>query len=210
MPVLTRRAWLAKVALVGVAAPCATLVRPRAQGLDRFVVPAPAPCTAKTVPTPAADVGAGFRPDAPLRRDLSAGASDGRAIAVSGAVIGITCGRIRGARVDLWQANALGRTPADPKRLRAHQITDAEGRFEFATIVPGAAADRAPRLNLRVEVPALVVAKSGKPATLVTALFFPGEPRNAGDPLFRPALAMTAAPATTGAAAYVFDVILDL
>jgi protocatechuate 3,4-dioxygenase beta subunit len=125
---------------------------------------------------------------------------------LAGTVAGLTCGPIDGARVDLWQADDRGAmAPATDRR--AHQVTDKDGRYSFSTIVPGAAAGRAPRLNLRVAAPA----KGARGArTLVTAAFFPEDARNAADPLFHPQLVMKAAPAVGGTAAYVFDLILDV
>lgn len=206
MPPVTRRAWLERALLFGAAVAWADATG--AQGLDRFIVPA-APCDTKPTLTPAADVGADFKPGAPARRTLAERETAGPPLSLSGTVSGLTCGRIAGARVDLWQADARGTIDAAGFRLRGHQVTDGDGRYAFETVVPGAPPARAPRLNLRVEVPRDRLRKPGQNRTFMTALFLPAQPRNAADPLFRPELVLKPAPAA-GAASYVFDVILDL
>jgi protocatechuate 3,4-dioxygenase beta subunit len=125
-------------------------------------------------------------------------------------VSGLTCGRIAGARVDLWHADARGTSDASGFRWRGHQVTDADGRYAFETIVPGASRAGAPRLNLRVEIPRDRLRQPGRSGTLMTALFFPADPRNGADPVYRPELLMKTAPGSGKHAAYVFDVILDL
>lgn len=206
MPAVTRRQWLERTLLLSAAASWMDAVE--AQGLDRFMVPA-APCEANPVLTPAVKVGADFKPGAPLRRALADRETAGTRLSVSGTVRGLTCGRIVAARVDLWHADSRGAIDPSGYRWRGHQVTDADGRYAFDTIAPGAPRGHAPRLNLRVEIPKSYLRKPAQSGTFMTALFFPADPRNASDPLYRPELAMKTA---TGAAAgaYVFDVILDL
>jgi protocatechuate 3,4-dioxygenase beta subunit len=70
-------------------------------------------------------------------------------IAVANAMMpGSTCAPLRGAIVDVWQADADGaysnikgdlqdRDTSGQQFLRGHQITDDSGHVEFGTIVPG-------------------------------------------------------------------------
>jgi protocatechuate 3,4-dioxygenase beta subunit len=98
---------------------------------------------------------------------------------------------VAGARVELWQANNLGRynhsadsnpAPPDPDfQGYAVQLTDREGRFRFTTIKPGPYPDeggsiRAPHIHFVV---------SGHIDRRITQLFFAGEPLNFQDPIFR-------------------------
>jgi protocatechuate 3,4-dioxygenase beta subunit len=207
MPAMSRRLWLERAALVSAAFGWASRVN--AQGLDRFVTPG-VPCVANPALTPAADVGADFKPGAPARRTLVEPEPAATAVNLSGTVSGLTCGRIKGARIDLWQADSRGAIDLQGFRLRGHQLTDADGRYAFQTIVPGPARGRAPRLNLRIEVPRDRTLKPGQNGTFMTALFFPGDVRNAADPLFRSELVMKSGPAAGAAPNYLFDVILDL
>jgi protocatechuate 3,4-dioxygenase beta subunit len=162
------------------------------------------PCDPSTKPTPARTA-PGFRAGAPMRLRLIEGAPGGRELVVTGAVIGLRCGFIPGATVDVWHADAQGVVNTAGTRWRGRQLTDAGGRFRVETIVPGAPAGQAPRLNLRVHVP-------GK-ATLTTMMFLPelaGGARNPTDKMFDPLLAMTLIDQTSARVTASFNVILDL
>ena len=124
---------------------------------------------------------------------------------LTGAVIGLRCGLIAGATVDAWQADAQGISDATGMRLRGRQLTDAEGRFRIETVVPGAAAGHAPRVNLRVVVP-------GK-ATMTTVVFLPetvAGAANARDRDYDDLLKMTLVNQTSSQLTTSFNVILDL
>lgn len=197
-PVTRRRALSQALACLGAFGVVRTLEAGGPQGLDRFV-DAP-PCKDEKL-TPAVAPQPAFAPGAPARTSLLEEGATGPRVVLTGHVIGLKCGRIKGARVDFWQADAAGAYPASGPRLRGHQLTDAEGKYRLETIRPGAPAGRARQLAARVEPP-------GKPA-LTTVLFFPGDPANAKDKSFQPQLVMRevgGAPAGT----YAFDFILDL
>ncbi|MDO9707704.1 protocatechuate 3,4-dioxygenase subunit alpha [Paracraurococcus lichenis] len=95
------------------------------------------------------------------------------------------------AILEAWQADAAGRFrhPADPEAHLADSDflgwgrawTDAEGRYEFATVLPGGFLEgnqaRAPHIDL-------VVMASGLMRQLSTTVFFPGfEAANEVDPV---------------------------
>ena len=77
-----------------------------------------------------------------------AGEPLGERIIVSGRVLGSDGRGVRNALIEIWQANAAGRylhrvdqhpAPLDPNFTGIGRcLTDAEGRFEFITIRPGA------------------------------------------------------------------------
>jgi len=119
------------------------------------------------------------------------GRAAGQIIHVMGRILNVDGRPVRGARVELWQANTYGRythpsdtnpAPLDPSfEGFAVQSTDAEGRYRFKTIKPGAypaTADwmRPPHLHFEV---------TGKINRLVTQMYFPGEPLNDKDILLR-------------------------
>jgi len=96
--------------------------------------------------------------------------------------------------VELWQANAAGRyqhkidqhnAPLDPNFTgTGHTLTDAEGRFRFVTIKPGAYpwrnhanAWRPAHIHFSVFGPAFAT-------RLVTQMYFPGDPLLQFDPIF--------------------------
>lgn len=169
------------------------------QGLEQFSMAEP-PCTDDPRLTPALPLDATFRRGAPLRSNLVEPGMTGEPLALSGTVSGITCGRIKGARVDLWQADARGAYDTSGFRLRGHQVTDAAGRFAFRTIVPGPAGGRAPHIGLRVVV-------EGKPE-FATDVFFPGVAANQRDPRFRKELLLRMVSASPGRGAVV-DLVLN-
>lgn len=120
---------------------------------------------------------------------------------LSGTVTGVSCGRIGGARVDLWQADARGALDVAGFRLRGYQLTDTQGRFAFDTIEPGAIAGRAKRFGVRVQV-------TGK-FDLATELFFPDDPAAPRDARFKKELLLRLVRSRTGRAG-VFDIVLPL
>ena len=103
-------------------------------------------------------------------------------------------GRFRGALVEVWQANAAGRyhhdvdqhpAPLDPNFSGAGRcLTDADGRYRFVTVKPGAYpwgnhenAWRPAHIHFSI---------FGRLFTqrLVTQMYFPGDPLFAYDPIF--------------------------
>jgi protocatechuate 3,4-dioxygenase alpha subunit len=98
---------------------------------------------------------------------------------------------IRNAIVEIWQpdANGVFRHPLDPHSEEAdpgfrgwgRARTDAEGRYSFRTVLPGACASeegakRCPHLNL-------MVLAIGLTRRLVTTVFFADAPESASDPV---------------------------
>jgi protocatechuate 3,4-dioxygenase, beta subunit len=154
-----------------------------------------------------------------------AGRAAGQVIYAMGRVVNIQGQPVKGARVELWQANTHGRYthPSDtnPAPLDANfegfavQETDSEGRYRFKTIKPGAypaTADwmRPPHLHFEV---------TGKINRLITQMYFPGEPLNDKDLLLRNVrrnrdgvIAKVLPPTSdveSGALIVVWDVVLD-
>lgn len=201
---LTRRQMLSRGALA-VAAIAGWRVTGGAQQLPPGVgVAATPPCDPSTKPTPARTP-AGFRVNAPRRSTLNEKGEAGRALVLTGAVIGLRCGFIKGATIDVWQADAKGVLDAAGMRLRGQQLTDTDGHYHVETIVPGAPAGQAPRINMRIVVP-------GK-ATLTTMLFLPdavAAAANKQDTSFDPLLAMTLIDRSAARVTASFNVILDL
>ena len=118
---------------------------------------------------------------------------------LSGYVTGLTCGRIKGARLDFWQADASGRTDAEGFRFRTAVLTDPDGRYAIETIVPGSEGGRARQIGVRVE-------PSGK-KPLTTLLFFPNDAGATKDKYFNKSLVMKAVSGAVNS--YTFDFLLD-
>lgn len=110
----------------------------------------------------------------------------GQIVHVAGRILNQHGEPLRGARVELWQANAAGRynhrsdpnpAPLDPDfQGYGVQLADREGRFRFTTIKPGPypfdGGTRAPHLHFQV---------TGEAERRVTQMFFAGEVLNAQD-----------------------------
>lgn len=165
--------------LHGGLAASALLLLPAAGRAELPLTPA---CDADGPATPRQTEGPFYTRDTPEKADFRADA-EGEPLLLAGFVLDRRCRPVAQALVDLWHADAAGRYDNAGFRLRGHQITDAEGRFAFATIVPGAYPGRTLHYHVKVQAP-------GGPL-LTTQLYFPDHPGNARDRLFDPALLMT-------------------
>ena len=171
---------------------------------------------AQELPKTAADAGMPRRrraDDAPDRRPVFQ-AELARALGAAGAGRERPSGRafgagadaraaVRSARalVDLWHADDKGDYDNSGFRYRGHQFTDAEGRFTFRTIFPALYPGRTRHYHVKVQ------AAGGR--ILTTQLYFPNEPQNRRDGLYRRELLMRMAQAGDGLAAR-FDFVLDM
>lgn len=142
-----------------------------------------------------------YKPRSPQRADLREPGAAGKAVELSGVVLTRSCRPVAGALVDLWHADAQGEYDNKGFRFRGHIFADGEGRFRFLTIMPALYPGRTRHYHVKVQAPDRPI--------LTTQLYFPGEPGNARDGLFRSALLMRVAEAGGGLAAR-FDFVLDL
>jgi protocatechuate 3,4-dioxygenase, beta subunit len=153
------------------------------------------------------------------------GRAMGQVIHVMGRVFNAEGQPVRGARVELWQANAQGRythpsdtnpAPLDPNfEGFAVQNSDGEGRYRFKTIKPGAY----PATGTWMRPPHLHFEITGKVNRVITQMYFPGEPLNDKDILFqnirlnREGLIARVLPATADvepdSLIVVWDIVLD-
>lgn len=136
----------------------------------------------------------------PLDADLTKnsvmnGEPIGERIVVSGRVLGDEERPLPNMLLEIWQANAAGRyihkvdrhdAPIDPNFLGAGRCaTDAEGRYRFHTIKPGAYpwgnhhnAWRPNHIHFSLFGPSLA-------SRLITQMYFPGDPLLALDPIYQ-------------------------
>jgi protocatechuate 3,4-dioxygenase beta subunit len=153
--------------------------------------PVPRPVT-RTELTGPLDLSAKLPADVQNLAELSPGKiAQGSLIHVSGRVLDEDARPVANAVVELWQANAGGRyfhaldqrqAPLDPNFIGNGRVaTDAEGRYGFFTIKPGAYPVpnsgrwwRPPHIHFSVVGP-------GTMSRLVTQMYFPGDPLNAHD-----------------------------
>ena len=149
--------------------------------------------------TPTQTAGPYFKPNSPERSDLRSGVS-GTPLALSGTVVTTACQPVARALVDLWQADDAGSYDNSGFRLRGHVFTDDEGRYRFDTIVPGIYPGRTRHLHVKAQAP------NGR--VLTTQLYFPGEPQNTRDGIYREELLVTLDDAADGRTA-TFRFVLD-
>lgn len=153
------------------------------------LAPTPA-CAEGDEPTPRSTEGPFFRPDSPQRTSLIEPGMDGTLIVLEGLVLTTACRPAAGALFDIWHCDAAGNYDNRGYRLRGHQLADADGRYRLETIVPGAYPGRTRHFHVKVQAP------GGR--LLTTQLYFPGEPGNARDRIFLPALVMAVASGAGG------------
>lgn len=131
-----------------------------------------------------------FTPDSPEKADLYADVGRGTRLVVSGSVLTSACRPVPRAIVDVWQADDDGNYDNDGFRLRGHVRADAEGRYRFTTLVPGEYAGRTRHIHVKVAPP--------DSRTLTTQLYFPNDPGNARDRIYRRELEMNIRDAADG------------
>jgi protocatechuate 3,4-dioxygenase, beta subunit len=132
-----------------------------------------------------------------LDHDLTrqhAGEPLGERIVVSGRVLDGDGRPIRDTLVEIWQANAAGRylhkgdqhpAPLDPNFTGAGRCaTDAEGRYEFITIKPGAYPWGNHHNAWRPQHIHFSLLGEAFAQRLVTQMYFPGDPLLAFDPMY--------------------------
>jgi len=118
----------------------------------------------------------------------------GERIVVHGRVLDEDGRPLRGALVEVWQANAAGRyrhdvdrhpAPLDPNFSGAGRcLTDAEGRYRFTTIKPGAYPWRNhPNAWRPAHIHFSLYGRAFE-QRLVTQMYFPGDPLFPYDPIF--------------------------
>jgi protocatechuate 3,4-dioxygenase beta subunit len=158
-------------------------------------------CHDGDAPTVRQTEGPYFKPSSPQRADLVEPNSKARLVELGGQVLTRSCRPVAGALVDLWHADERGDYDNAGFRYRGHLFTDVEGRYRFRTILPALYTGRTRHYHVKVQAP--------QRSVLTTQLYFPDEPTNRRDGLFRRELVMRVAEAGDGLAAR-FDFILDM
>jgi len=133
-------------------------------------------------PTLAETEGPFFKSRSPERADLIEPGVKGRPMVLTGQVLDRGCKPLARALVDLWHADDNGDYDNKGFRLRGHVFTDAEGHYRFRTIVPALYTGRTRHFHLKVQ--------PAGARLLTTQLYFPDEPMNRRDGLFRSELLM--------------------
>jgi len=153
------------------------------------------------LPTESDVLGPFYRPGAPARAKVGPPHEPGTVLLIKGRVWGYDTKRpIPDAILEIWQASTFGHydneDPLHPPgstafRNRVRIITTSDGRYEFETIHPGPyriddTTWRACHIHFRVAHAGYV--------TLITQLFFEGDPLSSQDPFFKQSLAIPLRP----------------
>src|SRR5512143_3995157 len=151
----------------------------------------PTNCTVSAALTPGQTEGPYFKAGSPERASLVETNTTGTKLVLSGYVYTANCQPIAQALLDFWQADDKGNYDNNGDTLRGHQYTDANGRYQLTTIIPGLYPGRTEHIHVKVQAP--------NGPLLTSQLYFPGGPQNESDGIFDPALVMVVQPTTSGA-----------
>jgi protocatechuate 3,4-dioxygenase beta subunit len=133
-----------------------------------------------------------FKPNSPERTDIR-GDAGGTRLVLTGTVVTTACKPVDKALVDFWQADTAGSYDNSGFDFRGHQFTDAQGRYRLETVIPGLYPGRTRHIHVKVQSP------GGR--ILTTQLYFPGEPRNSSDGIYRKECEVSISDAADGKAA---------
>ena len=164
------------------------------------LAPTPA-CDDGDDPTPAQTEGPYFTPNSPRRASLLEAGMGGQRLVVAGTVLTTGCRPVGRALLDFWQADDAGEYDNQGYRLRGHQFSDADGRWRLETVLPGLYTGRTRHIHVKVQAPDGPV--------LTTQLYFPGEPGNDRDGIFRPELVLSDVRDSGGARQGSFTFVLE-
>ncbi len=142
-----------------------------------------------------------FRAGSPGRADLVEPGNKARLVELTGFVLTRGCNPVARAVVDIWHADDRGAYDNKGFRYRGRVYTDEKGRYRIRTIQPALYPGRTRHYHVNV-------AAGGK-LLLTTQLYFPDEPGNRRDGLFRKELLMQVAGKGDPMPAR-FDFVIDL
>jgi protocatechuate 3,4-dioxygenase beta subunit len=140
--------------------------------------------------TPSLTEGPYYKQGSPEQANLYTDGMAGTKIVVTGYVYDTNCQPVANAWLDFWQADASGSYDNSGYTLRGHQYTDANGRFQLTTVVPGLYPGRTEHIHVKVQAP------NGQ--VITSQLFFPGVTQNDEDGIYNAALLLSITQASDG------------
>lgn len=139
-------------------------------------------CGEKPERTLAQTPGPFYTPDSPRRSSLVEPGSKAERLVLAGLVLSPQCKPVANALLDFWHCDEAGHYDNSGFRYRGHVVADAQGRYSLETILPGVYPGRTRHIHVKVQVP------GGR--VLTTQLYFPDEPGNRTDGIYRRELTM--------------------
>lgn len=122
-----------------------------------------------------------YKPDAPIRQDLTFDGLEGSIITLKGKIFKSDCVTpLENVLVEIWHANAKGEydNKSDNFYQRARWFTNKKGEYEFKTILPGKYLNgnqfRPAHIHFRISE------KGSK--ELISQIYFTGDPHITNDP----------------------------
>lgn len=134
-------------------------------------------CGEKPERTPSQTAGPFYTPNSPRRGSLAEPGSKAERLVVTGFVLSPQCKPVANALLDFWHCDEAGDYDNRDFRYRGHVFADAQGRYSLETIVPGQYPGRTRHIHVKVQAP------GGR--VLTTQLYFPDEPGNRTDGIYR-------------------------
>jgi protocatechuate 3,4-dioxygenase beta subunit len=126
-------------------------------------------------PTATEVLGPFFKKGAPNISQLRAPGDPGIPLHVSGKVFNTRGEQVRGAQIDIWQADHLGHYDVQGFRYRTKLLLESASQYAVETVMPGHYDDRPAQ-----HVHYMITAPGHKP--LITQLYFATDPWFEGDP----------------------------
>lgn len=149
-------------------------------------------------PTPSQTEGPFFKGGTPERRTLIEPGTTAPRLVITGQVLSAPgCRPVASALLEFWHSDERGEYDNSGYRYRGHQRTNDQGGYRIETIVPGAYPGRTRHIHVKVQAPGRRV--------LTTQLYFPNDPANRRDGIYRPDLEMK----MTQAGMAEFDFVVD-
>jgi protocatechuate 3,4-dioxygenase beta subunit len=159
----------------------------------------PPPAEGELAQTPHEIEGPYFRLGAPERSNLLE-PGDKPELVLSGQVLNEKGTPIPSAIVQLWMSDAAGNYDMIGYRYHGYVRTDAEGRYEFISIIPGCYYPRmAKHLHVKVQ---------GDSRPITTQLYVEGEPGNEDDPFYAPSVLVRCTKDADGVKHGTYDFVL--
>ena len=139
-------------------------------------------CGEKPERTPPQTAGPFYTPDSPRRGSFVEPGSKAERLVVTGFVLSPQCKPVANVLLDFWHCDEAGDYDNRGFRYCGHVFADEQGRYVLETIVPGEYPGRTRHIHVKVQVP------GGR--VLTTQLYFPDEPGNRSDGIYRRELTM--------------------
>jgi protocatechuate 3,4-dioxygenase beta subunit len=127
--------------------------------------------------TAAVEEGPYYKSGSPERRSIVEPGTAGSSLILEGRVLDTSGKPIPHAWLDFWHADGRGVYDNAGFNMRGHQYADKDGRYHLETVRPYEYMFRAAHVHVKVRAAA-------NTPILTSQLFFPGEAKNATDPLF--------------------------